>query len=134
PVVDTVDSVREVEVPVGDTEVAVAVIRGDRRQFQLLRGSRTELMRRFHAEPCVFVSESFARRHRVGEGDAITLTAPNVPRPFPIAAIFYDYTRDQGIVYMSRENFARFWHDDRVHSVAVYLRADHRAEEVTKAL
>ena len=35
---------------------------------------------------------------------------------------------------MSTENFARVWHDDRVHSVAVYLRADHHAEEVTKAL
>ena len=35
---------------------------------------------------------------------------------------------------MSKENFARFWHDNRVHSVAIYLRAGHHAEEVTKAL
>ncbi|PYJ87631.1 MAG: hypothetical protein DME70_06185, partial [Verrucomicrobia bacterium] len=121
PAVETVDTFREIEVPMGDTEVTVAVIRGERRQFQFLHGSRTELMRRFHAEPCVFVSESFTRRHRVREGDTIALTTPDGPRPFPIAAIFYDYTRDQGVVYMSRENFARFWHDDRVHSVAIYL-------------
>ncbi|HEX8897688.1 MAG TPA: FtsX-like permease family protein, partial [Chthoniobacterales bacterium] len=134
PAVETVDTFREIELPMGDTEVTVAVIRGERRQFQFLRGNRTELMRRFHSEPCVFVSESFARRHRVRESDTISLTTPDGPRPFLVAAIFYDYTRDQGIVYMSTENFARVWHDDRVHSVAIYLRPDHQAAEVTTAL
>jgi putative ABC transport system permease protein len=132
--VETVDTFREIEVPMGELEVTMAVIRGQRRHFQFLHGDRAELMRRFHSEPCVFVSESFVRRHRLREGDTLTLTTPDGPRPFPIAAAFYDYTRDQGIVYMSTENFARFWHDDRVHSVAVYLRSNHRAEEVTKSL
>ena len=134
PAVETVDTFREIDLPMGDTDVTVAVIRGERRQFQFLRGNRTDLMRRFHAEPCVFVSESFARRRRVREGDTIALTTPEGPRPFPIAAVFYDYTRDQGIVYMSTENFVRVWHDDRVHSVAVYVRPDRRADEVTKEL
>jgi putative ABC transport system permease protein len=134
PAVETVDTFREIEVPMGDTEVTMAVIRGERRQFQFLHGDRAELMRRFHAEACVFVSESFARRQRVRVGDTIPLTTPDRSRPFPIAAVFYDYTRDQGIVYMSTENFARFWHDDRVHSVAVYLRPNHRGDQVTKTL
>jgi putative ABC transport system permease protein len=134
PAVETVDTFREIEVPMADTEVTMAIIRGERRQFQFLHGDRAELMRRFHDEPCVFVSESFARRHRLREGNTITLTTPDGPRPFPIAAVFYDYTRDQGIVYMSTENFVRFWHDDRVHSVAVYLRPNHRGDEVTKDL
>src|SRR2546423_4525406 len=134
PAVETVDTFREIDLPMGDTEVTVVVIRGERRRFQFLRGDRTALMRQFHTEPCVFVSESFARRQRVREGDTIALTTPAGPRPFPIAAIFYDYTRDQGIVYMSTENFGRFWHDDRAHRVAVYLRTNRRAEEVTTAL
>lgn len=134
PAVETVDTFREIELPMGDIEVTVAVIRGERREFQFLRGSRGELMPRFHNEPCVFVSESFARRHHVGEGDAITLTTPEGPRSFPITAVFYDYTRDQGIVYMSTETFARLWHDERVHSVAVYVQPGRNADEVKKAL
>jgi putative ABC transport system permease protein len=134
PAVETVDTFREIELPMDDSEVTMAVIRGERRQFQFLHGDRAELMRRFHSEPCVFVSESFTRRHRVREGDTLALTTPDGPRSFPIVAVFYDYTRDQGIVYMSTENFARFWHDDRVHSVAIYLRPNHRGEEVTKNL
>ena len=82
----------------------------------------------------MFVSESFARRHRVRENDAIELMTPDGPQSFPVAAILYDYVTEQGIVYMSAANFARFWHDDRIRSVAVYLKAGHRAEEVREAL
>ncbi|MFN2623204.1 MAG: ABC transporter permease [Chthoniobacterales bacterium] len=134
PAVEVADTFREIELPMGDSEITLAVIRGARRRFQFLAGDRTELMRRFHAEPCVFVSESFARRHRVAQNDTLDLMTPDGPRAFPIAAVFYDYTRDQGIVYMSTENFTHFWRDDRIHSVALYLKEGHRADEVTKAL
>jgi len=134
PAVETIDTFREMELSMGDENVTVAVIRGsERRHFQFLRGNSNALMRRFHDETCVFVSESFARRHRLREGDVIELTAPDGPRPFSVAAIFYDYTRDQGIVYLSAKNFIRFWRDDRVNSVAVYLKKDRAAEEVNEA-
>lgn len=134
PAVDAADTFREVEVPMGADDIVLAVSTAARRQFQFLRGESPELMRRFHDEPCVFISESFARRHGVRENEAIALTTPDGSRSFRVAAIFYDYTRDQGIVYMSTENFARAWHDERFHSVALYLKKDHRAEEVTEAL
>lgn len=134
PAVETADTFRSVEVMMGENDVGVAAITGIRREYQFLRGDRDALIRRFHEEPCVFVSESFARRHRVRENDAIELMTPDGPRSFPVAAVFYDYVRDQGIVYLSAANFARFWHDDRINSVAVYLKPGHRAEEVTEAL
>src|SRR5205085_10243442 len=105
----------------------VAAITGLRREFQFLHGKRAALIRRFHDETCVFVSESFARRHRLRENDLLELMTPEGPRSFPVAAIFYDYVTDQGIVYMSAENFVRIWHDDRIHSVAVYLKSGRRA-------
>ncbi|MEN3371184.1 MAG: putative transport system permease protein [Verrucomicrobiota bacterium] len=133
PAVDAADTFREVELPMGDENVIVAVISGQRRHFQFVRGDDSALMDRFHAEACVFVSESFARRHRLRENDAIELKTPDGPRKFPVAGIFYDYTRDQGIVYMAAQNFTRFWHDDRVNSVAVYLKPNGSAEAVTEA-
>ena len=107
---------------------------GERRQFQFLNGGDAGArMRRFHDEACVLISESFSRRNQLREGDVMQLTTPDGPRPFPIAGVFYDYTRDQGIVYMSAKNFVSFWHDDRVHSVAVYLKENRSAEEVSAA-
>ena len=90
-------------------------------------------MRRFRDEPCLFASESFARRHHLHEGDTIQLTTPDGPQAFAVAALFYDYTRDQGIVYLSAKTFARFWHDDRINSVAIYLKENRGADQITKA-
>jgi putative ABC transport system permease protein len=131
--VETADTFREMDLPMGDTDVMVAVISGARRQFKFLHGDSASLMRRFHDEACVFVSESFLRRNHLRENDAIELMTPDGARSFPIAAVFYDYTRDQGLVYMSARNFAHFWHDDRIHSVALYLKENRSADEVTKA-
>ncbi|MFZ1219901.1 MAG: FtsX-like permease family protein [Chthoniobacterales bacterium] len=133
PAVETADTFRAVEVAMGESDVAVAAITGIRREFQFLHGDRASLVRRFHEETCVFVSESFARRHHVRENDVVELMTPDGPRSFPVAAIFYDYVTDQGIIYMSAENFVRFWRDDRIHSVAVYLKTGHRTGEVTEA-
>jgi putative ABC transport system permease protein len=122
------------ELPMGEETAAVAVVRGGvRRHFQFIRGPGPEIMRRFQDEPCVLASESFVRRHRLREGESIALTTPEGVRQFPIAGVFYDYTRDQGVVYMSQRNFTQFWHDDRVNSVAVYLKEGGSAEVLTDA-
>jgi putative ABC transport system permease protein len=133
PAVETADTFRAVEVAMGDSDVALAAISGARREFQFVHGDAPTLIRRFREESCVFVSESFARRHGIRENDQIELVTPDGPRAFPVAGIFYDYVRDQGIVYISAANFARFWHDDRIHSVAIYLKPSHRPEEVVDA-
>jgi len=124
PSVEAVDTFRGIDVPMGEETVAVAVVRGaERRNFRFVEGNGPNIMHRFRTEPCVVVSESFARRHHVQSGEFIELMAPDGARRFPIAGIFYDYSRDQGIVYMSQRNFAAVWHDERINSVAVYLKA-----------
>ena len=134
PAVETIDTFREMNLPMGAKVATVGVVRGsERRHFQFLRGDAGVIMRRFREEPCVLASESFARRHHLQDGDSIKLTTPEGAREFPIAGIFYDYTRDQGIVYMSARTFAAFWHDDRVNSVAVYLKKNRSAEQLTAA-
>lgn len=131
---EAIDTFRQVDLPMGDTDITAAVIRGSgRRRFQFLHGDRNELMRRFREEPCVFASEGFARRHHLREGDRIELTTPDGPRAFAIAALFYDYSTDQGFVYLNAKNFARFWHDERFNSVAVYLKPNRNGDELTKA-
>src|SRR5262249_20364915 len=110
-------------VPMGEEMVAVAVVRGaERRNFQFVEGKTSEIMHRFRTEPCIVVSESFARRHHLRSGESIELMTPNGGRRFASAGVFYDYSRDQGIIYMSQRNFTTFWHDERINSVAVYLR------------
>ena len=132
PAVAELDTFREVSLPLGEKTIAVAVIRGtERRRMRFLRGDGAEILRRFANEEGVLVSESFARRHHVRDGEAIELTTPDGPRAFPVAGVFFDYTRDQGVVFMNAKTFVRLWRDDRVNSVAVYLRPGASAETLT---
>jgi putative ABC transport system permease protein len=133
PAVETIDTFREMNLPMGNETAAVAVLRGgERRRFLFVRGNGPEIMRRFQTEPCVLVSESFARRHRLRDGESIDLTTPEGVRGFSVAGIVYDYSRDRGVVYMSARTFVQFWHDDRVNSVAVYLKKTGSEETLTQ--
>ncbi|MBA2242727.1 MAG: FtsX-like permease family protein [Chthoniobacterales bacterium] len=130
--VAAVDTFREVDVAMGKKTIAMLVVHGtDRRHLRFLRGNATEIMRQFAHEPCVIVSESFGRRHRVRDGDSIELSTPAGPRGFLVAGTFYDYTRDQGVVHMSQKTFLPIWKDDRVSSLAVYLKPGGEATELT---
>ena len=123
PKVIEVDTYRGVELPFRDRSIAIAVITGERRRnLRFLRGDNDEIIRRFYEEECVLVSESFARRFQVSEKGTLALPSPDGVKKFSIAGVFYDYTRDQGTVFLSAKNFARYWHDDRVNSVALYLK------------
>ncbi len=123
PAVEEVDTYRGVEVPFRDETIAIAVVSGsNRRNLRFLRGDNDEIIRRFYHEQCVLVSESFARRFHVAEGDTLQLPSPAGIEAFPIAGVFYDYTRDQGTVFLSQKNFRNLWHDERVNSLGLYLK------------
>lgn len=132
--VAAVDTFREIDLSMGNETIAVAVVRGaERRELHFLRGNDREIMKRFRAEPCVVVSESFARRRGTRDGESLELATPLGPRRFPIAGTFYDYTRDQGLVFMSEKTFMPLWNDERVNSLAVYLKPGASAEDLTAA-
>ncbi len=134
PAVAAIDTFREIDVAAGEKTIAVAVIRGgEHRRLRFVRGDEDAIMRRFHGEQCVLVSESFARKQRVSDGGELELMTPEGSRQFKIAGTFYDYTRDEGIVYMSERTFVPLWKDTRINSLAVYLKVNSSADELTAA-
>ena len=64
------------------------------------------------------ISEPLSRRLQVNQGDTVTIVTPAGPHSFQVAGVFYDYSRDSGILQLQRANFEKFWHDARVNSVA----------------
>jgi putative ABC transport system permease protein len=134
PEVEELDTYRGIELPFRDQTIAVAVITGrNRRNLRLRQGRNEEIIPRFYREDCVLVSESFARRFHVAEGGSLKLPTPAGRRNFPIAGVFYDYTRDQGTVFLSRRTFEKFWRDPRVHSVALFLKPNANPDSVAQA-
>ena len=73
-------------------------------------------------QDAVVVSEAFAlkarqarRRHRRAADAARA-------RAFRVAAVYFDYSSDRGVVVMDRGTFARYFGEQRPTSLTVYLR------------
>ena len=132
PAVKAVDTFREIELPFRGERMAVAAIRADGpRSFVFVEPHQAELMHRFRTERCVIVSESFARRHHVRAGEPLDIPTPTGNVALPVLAIFYDYTRDQGLVFMNDKNFTQLFHDHRINSIGVYLNRGATPENIS---
>ena len=95
--------------------------------------ARSWKTRAIFRDRAVAVTEPFARKFGVREGDRITLSTPRGPAEFEVAGTYSDYTRDQGVILIARPAFDEFWSDPGVNSLAVYLRANQAWEPLTDA-
>lgn len=127
PDVDAIDRFRQVSVPYGDSQVYLGA--GD---FEVLlaRGNLVfkapadgrAAMRAAIGADAVVVSEAFAIRHRRAVGDEIVLTTTSGTRRFRVAAVYYDYSSDRGLVMMDRRTFGRHFGEVQPTGLTVYLR------------
>ncbi|NDJ74995.1 MAG: ABC transporter permease, partial [Chloroflexi bacterium] len=68
----------------------------------------------------VIVSEPFAfRRDITRDNNTITLLTDRGPQPFTVAGVYYDYTTDQGAVFMHHATYRAFYDDPFVSAIAL---------------
>jgi putative ABC transport system permease protein len=84
-------------------------------------GDSAQILREARARGAVVVSETFAERYRLGEGDTVTLHPPGQTVQLRIAGVYYDYTTEGGLVVMDRGQFQELWTDSWLNSVVIYL-------------
>jgi putative ABC transport system permease protein len=81
-----------------------------------------EAMRQSLGQDAVIVSEPFAMRYGKRSGDTLQIPTPLGVKPFRIAAIYYDYASDRGVVVMDRPIFRKYFGDLPPSGVAAYLK------------
>jgi putative ABC transport system permease protein len=81
-----------------------------------------EQLRRAIGQDAVIISEPFAMRYGKRDGDVVEIPTPQGPRPFRVAAVYYDYASDRGVVVMDRGTFRKHFGDLPPSGVAAYLR------------
>ena len=129
PLVESVDTFHEKRVPFLDGEVFLGIIRGRMRgELEFTGGDNERKGRLLRSPGYVAVSESFARRHGVKEGESLELAAPAGPQTFRIAGVHTDYTRDQGVILMDRDNYTAHWSEPGAHTSGVHLRDPSQAD------
>ncbi len=83
----------------------------------------------------LMVSEAFANRRGIDESNnSITLSTDLGERSFEIFGVYYDYSTDQGTVYMARSVYDQFFDDSFVTSLGIFLEAGADADAVIAAL
>jgi putative ABC transport system permease protein len=74
------------------------------------------------ADGNLLVSEPFAfRRDITPENNQLTLMTDRGPETFTITGVFYDYSTDQGTVFMANEVYRSLYDDPYLSSVALFL-------------
>ena len=131
PEVESMASYRELPVTINGQDVNLGVtMDSPRNSPEFVGGGDAEKERAWHEPDRVIASEPLARRLGLRVGNRITIPTPLGEREFTVAGIFYDYTSDQGLLLIQRQNFNRFWADDRVQAVSLYLRPGSSADTV----
>jgi len=69
----------------------------------------------------LIVSDPFSYRQRLGVGDRLQLHTDRGPREFRIAARYRDYGNDRGTVLIDREIYRRYWRDQGLSAIGLYL-------------
>jgi putative ABC transport system permease protein len=131
PEVEMLDTYRNLTVTVNGAPVFLGVIIGTNRNLpDFLDGKNAEKYQDFQRPDRVTISEPLSRRLRINQGDTVVIATPSGPHRFQVAGVFYDYSRDSGVMLMQRANYEKFWHDSRVNSVSLYLRPETDVEKV----
>jgi putative ABC transport system permease protein len=138
PGVAEVETIRNVTVDSEFGEINLAAADTQRRRSAALyrfASGDPEAIWRAMMGGAVVVSEPFAYRHSLPpRGGTVTLYTDRGPRTFPVAAIYYDYSSDQGNVLMAREVYYQYWDDRGVSALAVYTTPGADPEDVAAGL
>jgi putative ABC transport system permease protein len=81
-----------------------------------------EEMRRALGRNAVVASESFAIKYRKAPGDLVMLPTPQGFAQFRIAAVYYDYSSDRGVLIMDRPLLVRYFGPQAPTSLNVYVK------------
>ena len=89
----------------------------------------------FHsATPSVFVSETFTAHHKKKTGDTLELETPTGVVSFKIIGTIIDYASAQGVLYMDRKLYKKYWNDPLVSVFGVFLEKGADAQVVRKEI
>lgn len=123
-----VDTIRSLKTQIGNQPVQLAAnelpsLRSGRRKLQFVQtiGSPEKAIDEFLAGRAVLVSERFKNLLHRGAGETFSVPSLRGEVRLPIVGVFYDYTPNECLVYMPRAVYRKYWNDDAIDGVALYL-------------
>lgn len=106
--------------PVMFVSLEVASIRKEVR-LPVVSGDGDQMYSEAAAGRGVIVSDNFALQHHRKAGEMLTLNTPEGPLNLPILGTVVDYSDQKGSILIDRAVYQKFWKDDSVNVVRIYL-------------
>jgi putative ABC transport system permease protein len=120
-----VDALRSRSIPYQDRQVILNIADLDvfarHTEYPFLEGDHDAIFREVISQDSVIVSENFRYRFAVQRGDHITLPTPEGPRSFRVAGVSIDYSSDQGTIVMHWGTFRKYWSEQVVDTIGVFV-------------
>jgi putative ABC transport system permease protein len=119
--------------------VEIIAVNGDvsdgRRTYAWAGAGQAELWPALVSGEGVFVSEPLVLREKLSlPPEPITLMTESGPRPFPVLAVFYDYSSDQGSIMMGQGLYRQWWSESPATSMGLFIAPDQTADAITARL
>ena len=137
PGVDAVDLFSALEVRYGGQRSSFGggdseIIR-TRGRLRFLSGGRDAILRSLPHQDRAIVTQTFANKHRLHPGDAITLPLGERQARLTIAGIYYDYSSERGWIMVDRSTLLKYLPGQPVTSIAIYLKSGAHLEAIRRA-
>jgi len=110
-------------------------VSGGNRDYAWVEGDRGTLWQRFMDGQGIMLSEPLLLRENLGlPPPPLTLLSDDGPREFPVLAVFYDYSSDQGSVLISRDLYMNWWAEPPVTSAGIFVDQTAEGDRLAAAL
>jgi putative ABC transport system permease protein len=67
------------------------------------------------------ISEALSRKHHLNVGDFVEVNTPAGRKAFKIGGVYRDYTTEFGVMLLDWDTYHKYWQDDGINVLAVYL-------------
>lgn len=88
--------------------------------FRFEAGTSDEIWPAFERGQAVIVSEPLAYQRGLRAGERVVLSTPGGPLDLEVAGVFYDYSSEQGVLFIARSLYREAWSDDDVTAVSLH--------------
>lgn len=137
PGVELAVSARQAEafVPAFNRPVELAAVDGDvsngQRGYAWLAGDQETAWAQLFAGEGIFISEPLLLKEGLSlPPEPLTVDTPAGPRTFPVLAVYYDYSSDQGSLIIGQERYRSLWNDDAISTMGLFAVPGRSAAEL----
>ncbi len=100
----------------------------------LLSGDADRVERELRDHGAVMITEPLARRLDLAVGDTLVLAGPRGPAALAVAGVGYDYSSENGLVFLTRRTLESIYGPGGTASLAIHLEPDRDVEATLDAM